>query len=408
MSLEGRKILLGVTGGIAAYKAVLLLRLLRRAGCDVRVVMTEAAAQFVGPITFESLSEHPVHVHMFEHAARDAAGATISPIEHIDLARWPDAVVVAPATANSIAGFVHGRADDLLATIVAATPAPVVLAPAMNDVMWDNPANRANLRALSQRGWRVVDPETGDLACGYEAKGRMAEPATIFAAVRAMFEGALAGRRVLVSAGGTEEAIDPVRVIANRSSGRMGFAVARAAREAGADVTVVAARTTVEPPDGVEVVRVRSADEMRRALDERFDACDALVMAAAVSDFRPVAPLETKRPRGDAWRIELEPVPDILAALAERRGERVIVGFALETGELEERAARKLREKGCDLVVANDPRVEGAAFDHETNVVTVIDEGGVIYRSSAPEAKIEVARRLVGWIAERLDRRRPR
>ncbi len=405
MVLEGRKILLGVTGGIAAYKAVLLLRLLRRAGCDVRVVMTEAATHFVGPITFESLSEHPVHVHMFDAADASIAGATISPVEHIDLARWPDAVVVAPATANSIAGFAHGRADDLLATVVTACSAPVILAPAMNDVMWDNPATRENLRILSQRGWRIVDPETGDLACGYEAKGRMAEPATIFEAVRAVFDGPLARRCVLVSTGGTEEDLDPVRVISNRSSGRMGFAAARAAREAGADVTVVAGRTTTPPPAGVELVRVRTADEMRRALEARFEACDVLVMAAAVSDYRPAERLDHKHPREGAWTVRLEPVPDILAALGARRGRRVVVGFALETGDVEARARRKLQEKHCDLVVANDPSVDGAAFDHDTNVVTVVGADGVIYRSARPEPKLEIARRLVGWIAECLEAR---
>ncbi len=397
MSLDGRKILLGVTGGIAAYKAVLLLRLLKKAGCDVRVVMTEAATEFVGPVTFESLSEHPVPVHLFEGEGK--SGGAISPVEHIDLARWPDAVVVVPATANSIAGFTHGRADSLLATIVTACEAPVVLVPAMNDVMWENPANQENLLALSNRGFRVVEPETGDLACGYEAKGRMAEPESVYEAVRSLFDAPLAGRRVLVSVGGTEEDIDPVRVVANRSSGKMGFAVARAALEAGADVTCIVARARVSAPHGVRVVPVRTSSEMQAALEERFEACDVLIMAAAVSDYRPVERRDTKHKRTGPWSLELEPTPDILAALGERKGERRVVGFALETDHEDEHAREKLQRKHCDWIVVNNPLTEGAAFEHDTNVVSILGPGGPVYRSSAPESKHSVARRLIRLIA---------
>lgn len=399
MSLDGRKILLGVTGGIAAYKAVLLLRLLRRAGCDVRVVMTEAATEFVGPVTFEALSEHSVPVHLFDRNREGTVGGTISPIEHIDLARWPDAVVVAPATANTIAGFVHGRADDLLATIVSACEAPIVLAPAMNDVMWINPANVDNLRVLSNRGFRVVGPETGDLACGYEARGRMAEPATIFQLMRALFEAPLSGRVVLVSVGGTEEDVDPVRVLTNRSSGRMGFAVAGAAIEAGAEVICVTARTSVSPPPGVRLVAVRTSEEMRIALEAQFDACDVLVMAAAVSDYRPREHFENKRKRGDDWLLQLEPTPDILSGLGAKKGQRCVVGFALETEDEECNARRKLREKNCDFVVVNNPLVAGSAFEHETNVVSIFGSQGVVYRSERPESKQAVARELISLVA---------
>jgi phosphopantothenoylcysteine decarboxylase/phosphopantothenate--cysteine ligase len=393
MALDGQRILLGVTGGIAAYKAVLLLRLLKRAGADVKVVMTEAATEFVTPLTFESLSEHPVRVHLF--AGKGASSGAVSPIEHIDLAKWPGLIVVAPATANSIAGFAHGRADDLLATIVSAFAGPVLLAPAMNDVMWENASTQMNLRALSERGYRVVPPEAGDLACGYEATGRMAEPETIFAAVERLLASPWRGVRVLVSAGGTEEDIDPVRVVRNRSTGRMGFAMAEAARDLGAEVTVVAANVAVPAPHGVRLVRVRTGSEMAIALRDAYAACDVLVMAAAVSDFRPEASLDHKRGSGERWTLELAPTEDILAGLGADKGSRVLIGFALETDDVEQRALAKLRRKHCDFIVVNNPLTEGAAFAHETNVVTVFDASGVRYESAAPESKREIARRVL-------------
>lgn len=399
MSLQNQKILLGVTGGIAAYKAVFLLRLLKRDGAEVKVVMTEAACEFVTPLTFESLSENPVHVRMFEDGG---AGGAVSPIEHIDLARWPDLVVIAPATANTIAGLAHGRADDLLATIVSAYDGTVLLAPAMNDVMWENPANQENMRILSDRGYHVVPPEKGDLACGYEATGRMAEPETILAAVRGRFDSRFAKLRVLVSAGGTEEDIDPVRVISNRSSGKMGFAVAAAARDLGADVTVVAANTSVPAPHGVRLVRARTSAEMSQALKSAFVDADILVMTAAVSDYRPAKPLDAKRKRetGGRWTIELEPTEDILAALGDIKGERMVVGFALETDDAEKNALDKLARKHCDLIVVNSPRVDGAAFGHDTNVVQVYGPDGLLYSSDGPESKHAVARRILTLVSE--------
>lgn len=393
MPLENRKILLGVTGGIAAYKAVYVLRLLRRAGAEVKVVMTEAATEFVTPLTFESLSENPVHVRMFDEDG--AKGGTVSPIEHIDLARWPDAIVIVPTTANTISRLVHGAADDLLATIVTAYEGTVVLAPAMNDVMWQSEANQQNLRELSNRGYRVVPPESGDLACGYEATGRMAEPESIFDAVRGLFDAPLADVRVLVSVGGTEEDIDPVRVISNRSSGRMGFAMAEAARNMGADVTVVAAGTLVPAPQGVRLVHVRTSEEMSRAIKESFVDSDVLVMAAAVSDYRPREPMDEKKKRGESWTLELEPTEDILASAGKIKGDRMIIGFALETDNVEANALAKLRRKHCDLIVVNNPLTEGAAFTHETNVVTVFNAKGEVYQSDAPESKRDLARRIL-------------
>jgi phosphopantothenoylcysteine decarboxylase/phosphopantothenate--cysteine ligase len=400
LSIRGKRILLGVTGGIAAYKAVYLLRLLKREDAEVKVIMTEAACQFVTPLTFESLSETKVHVRMFEGEG-EGPGRTASPIEHIDLAKWPDLVVIAPATANTIAKLVHGRADDLLTTVVAAYDGTVLLAPAMNDVMWDNPPNQRNLRVLSDRGHRVVPPEKGDLACGYEATGRMAEPETILAAVRERFESPLAGKRVLVSAGGTEEDIDPVRVISNRSTGKMAFAMAAAARDMGADVTVVAASTSVPAPHGVRLVRVRTSEEMARALETAFVDADVLVMTAAVSDYRPVRRLDSKKKRGEGtWSIELEPTEDILAALGKTKGTRRVVGFALETDDVERAALEKLERKHCDLIVVNNPNVDGAAFGHDTNVVKVYGPKGLLHESDGPESKIHLARRILTLLAE--------
>ncbi len=391
MSLSGKKILLGVTGGIAAYKAVLLLRLLKKANADVKVVMTPAATEFVGPITFESLSENPVHVNLWETGE---AGGTISPVEHIDIAKWPDAVVVVPATANSLAGFVHGRADDLLATIVSAYDGAVFLAPAMNDVMWESQANQDNMRALSNAGFRVVPPEHGDLACGYEATGRMAEPETILAALQEFFAGELAGKCVLVTAGGTEEDIDPVRTISNRSSGKMGFAVARAARDMGAQVVVVAARTTAVPPHGVRILNVRTSQELASAVGEAFDGCDILVMAAAVSDFKPAKKLSSKH-KGDALEVSFTRTEDILAGLGARKADRKVVGFALETDDVEANALAKMNKKSCDLMVLNNPNVEGATFAHNTNVVTIYNAQGKVYESQGPESKQLIAREIM-------------
>jgi phosphopantothenoylcysteine decarboxylase/phosphopantothenate--cysteine ligase len=274
-----------------------------------------------------------------------------------------------------------------------------MLAPAMNDVMWENPATQDNLRVLSERGFRVAPPEKGDLACGYEATGRMAEPETIFAAIETLFDSRWAGRRVLVSVGGTEEDIDPVRVISNRSSGKMGFAVAEAARDLGADVTVVAARTSVAPPHGVRIVRVRTSAEMSRALHDAFKNSDVLVMTAAVSDFKPAASMEQKKKSGDSWSLDLVKTDDVLASLGEKKGKQLIVGFALETENEEANARAKLSKKQCDLVVLNRPDV---SFGLDTNVVTVFDTSGEVYRSTSPESKREIARKLLELASNRL------
>ena len=387
MTLQNKKILLGVTGGIAAYKSVFLLRLLKLAGADVRVVMTESATRFVAPLTFETLSEHDVHIRMF-----DAGGekGVVSPVEHIDLAKWPDALVIAPVTANTLAKLTGGAADDLLSSVVSAYDGTVVLAPAMNDVMWQNPATQQNIRALSQRGYRVVPPGSGDLACGYEAEGRMAEPAEIFERVQSLFVSDFANLRVLVSAGGTEEDLDPVRVISNRSSGRMGFAIAEAARNRGAQVTVVTGRTLVPPPVGVRVVGARTSAEMAKVLKAAFVDSDVLFMAAAVSDYRPESALDRKRKKGEPWTIRLEPTEDILQTLGAMKGKRFIVGFALETDDIDANAGAKLKKKNCDLLVVNNPLEEGAAFDHDTNAVTIYNGKGKVMATGL-KSKREIA-----------------
>lgn len=393
-ALEGKKILLGVTGGIAAYKSVYLLRLLKTRGAEVQVVMTEAACEFVTPLTFETLSEKTVPTQMFK--ASDTDG---SPVEHIALAKWPDIAIIAPATANTIAKFAHGRTDDLLSAVVSAFTGTVILAPAMNDKMWANSIIRDNLARLGNRGYRVVPPGEGALACGDEGAGRMAEPERIVDALDAIYGGHLGNVNVLVSAGGTEEDLDPVRFISNRSSGKMGFALAEAARDQGANVTVVAGRVSVPPPDGVRIVRVRTAAEMSRALKDEFPAARLLIMAAAVGDFAADGPAEQKQ-KGGTWTLTLRRTEDILQSLGAIKEDRFVVGFALETEHLEENALKKLRKKQCDLIVANNPREAGAGFGHDTNAVTIYDAKGTI-ATTGVRSKREIAELILRAAFER-------
>ncbi|REJ19867.1 MAG: bifunctional phosphopantothenoylcysteine decarboxylase/phosphopantothenate--cysteine ligase CoaBC [Paenibacillaceae bacterium] len=403
-SLRGRTIVVGVTGGIAAYKAAALVSRLTQRGADVRVIMTESAAKFVAPLTFQTLSRNPVYTDTFDE--RDPAV-----VSHIDLADHADLFIVAPATANIIAKMAHGLADDMLSTTLLATTAPILVAPAMNVHMYAHPAVQANLRLLAERGVRFVEPGTGQLACGYVGKGRLAEPETIADTAEALLaemarEAAgghpLAGRRVIVTAGGTVERIDPVRYITNDSSGKMGIAIAEAARDLGADVTLIAARVTAELPAGVEVVRVESAEDMLRAVMERFDAADVVVKAAAVADYRPAVRRTSKmKKKEDRLTLELEKTPDILAEAGRRKTKQLLIGFAAETDDLEANAMDKLRRKNCDLIVANDVTAPGAGFDVDTNAVTVFDAAG-----RADEWKVmpkrEIGLRLMRLAAERL------
>jgi phosphopantothenoylcysteine decarboxylase/phosphopantothenate--cysteine ligase len=382
---DGRRILLGVTGGIAAYKAGWLSRLLTHAGAEVDVVMTRAAAEFVGPVTFEGLTGRAVHSDIF---ARGQA------LDHIHLARAAHAVVVAPATADFMARAAHGRSDDLLAACLLATAAPVLLVPAMNDRMWAHPQTRANAAHLREIGYRLLEPDEGMLAAGEGmGPGRMPEPETIFAQVGRLLERQdLAGRSVVVTAGATRESLDPVRFISNRSSGKMGVALASAAWRRGARVTLVAGALEIAPPRDVTVVHVESTDEMADAVARELPSADALVMAAAPADFRPERTAEQKIKKASSPdSLALAPTRDILASTIPcRRHGAVIVGFALETENLIANAKHKLESKALDLVVANSATEEGSAFGADTNRVTLIGSDGSVNELSL-RPKTEVA-----------------
>jgi phosphopantothenoylcysteine decarboxylase/phosphopantothenate--cysteine ligase len=390
--LSGRKILLVVTGGIAAYKSALLVRLLKRAGCEVRVVMSEAATEFVAPLTFEVLTENPVSTNIFAPRERPAA-------EHVELSKWADRVIVAPATADAIAKAALGIADEIASTVLCAARARVFFAPAMNEVMWANPAVRRNIDTLRADGRVVLEPGAGPLACGDAGPGRMAEPEEIVTALEASFApGDLAGVRVLVTAGRTEEEIDPVRYITNRSSGRMGFAIARAAKTRGASVTLVHGPVDVAPPAVDAIVRVTSAAEMRSATAKAFRSCDVCIMTAAVADFTPVKRARDKIKRtGAAFSLELRPTEDILASLKETKGNRIVVGFALETADGEANALRKARAKGCDYMVLNAPGGK-TGFSVPTNRITIY-RGGTKLASSGLVSKDEAASLVLDAVA---------
>jgi len=399
MSMRGKTIVVGVSGGIAAYKACEAVRLLVQAGATVQVVLTRAAEEFVTPLTLQTLSGRPVARRTFDLTEESEIG-------HIRIADTADALLIAPATANVIAKLATGIADDLLTTVVLATRAPVLVAPAMNVHMWENATVQANVARLRDAGHVVIEPASGALACGYEGAGRLPEPDVLVEEVAvAVTEKTLAGRRVLVTAGPTWEALDPVRHVANRSSGKMGFAVARAARRRGARVTLVTGPTALADLRGVECVHVTSAREMEKAALQHAAAADCVVMAAAVGDYRPLeaARHKIKRGRGDL-EIRLTPNPDILAKIGALPGQRVLVGFAAETRDLVANARRKLQAKGVHLMVANDVTAPDAGFDVDTNIVTLIDRSGRVERLEKM-SKDEVA----GVILDRVrDLRTPR
>jgi len=371
--IAGRHVVLGVSGGIAAYKTCIVARRLTEAGVAVEAVLTAAAAEFVGPVTFEALTGHPVVTSLWQSGRA---------LDHVRLGREADLLVVAPATAHLIARAAQGMADDFLTALLLAGRAPVLLCPAMNDRMYAHPETQANLALLRARGVEVLGPVTGPLAEGEaEGPGRMVEPEMIVAHVeRLLRRGApWTGRRVLVTAGPTREALDPVRVLTNRSSGRMGYALARAAWLRGADVTLVSGPAALEPPQGVAVVQVQSTEQMAAAVAAALPLADLLLMAAAPADYRPVAPMETKAKRGEgALKLELAPTADILAGTAGRRKKgAVIVGFALETGDAVAGAQAKLKSKQLDLVVANDAAEPGSGPEVPTNRVTIVSRTGV-------------------------------
>jgi len=390
------KIALGVTGGVAAYKAAELVRRLQQEKLDVQVVMTRAAQEFITPLTFAALTGQKVITEMF--ASADAAPANVeSAIEHIAVAQRIDLLLVAPATADILGQFAHGIAGDFLGTLYLATKAPVIVAPAMNVNMWEHPATQENIATLRARGVHVVDPGEGYLACGMTGAGRLAATEAIVEKVCAVLglRRDLEGRTVLVTAGPTREDIDPVRFLTNRSSGKMGYALAEAAIRRGARVILVSGPTDLTVPGGVDWIPVRSTEEMRNAVRERSVEADVIIMAAAVSDYRPAASHTQKLKRGDgSLTLQLEPTPDILAELGREKGSRILVGFAAETTQLAENARAKLARKGADMIVANDVTQEGAGFDADTNIVTIFLRDG--REIPLPKlTKFEVANRIL-------------
>ena len=391
------KIALGVSGGIAAYKAAEIVRLLQDRGVRVQVVMTHAAQEFIRPLTFAALSGEKVITDMFgaglnEHPNIDSA------VEHIAVAQSIDALLVAPATADVLAKFAQGIASDFLSTLYLATTAPVVVAPAMNVNMWDHPATQANLEILKKRGVKIVEPGTGYLACGMTGPGRLAENDAIVAATLEALGASqeLAGETVLITAGPTREKIDPVRYLTNRSSGKMGYALAEAALRRGARVLLVSGPTALTPPGAAEVTRVESAEEMRQAVLKLLPQVSIVIKTAAVSDYRPKSLATQKIKRGGPMTLELEPTTDILSEIGRKKQSQLVVGFAAETQNALENARKKLASKSLDAIVVNDVSREGLGFDSDRNAVTIITQHEVV---EVPEtSKWEVAQRVLDQV----------
>lgn len=373
-NLEGKNILIGVTGGIAAYKTVEVASRLKKLGANVKVIMTKAATQFVSPRTFQEITKNAVCVEMFG----DAANFNVA---HISLANFADAVLVAPATANFLAKATHGIADDLLTTTILATTAPLIFAPSMNTNMLENPATQENLKILQGRGVKILESATGELACGVVGKGRLPEPEEICAELVKFFETEklLSGKKILVTAGGTLEAIDPVRYIGNRSSGKMGFEIAKAAKNLGAEVILIAGNVQLESPENLKFVKVESAEEMREKVLAEFDSVDAVIMSAAVADYR-VKNISAQKIKKSEETLTLELVknPDILKELGKLKKKQILVGFAAETENLLEYARKKLEEKNLNFIVANNVTVKGAGFGVDTNVASIIKRNGEV------------------------------
>src|SRR5712675_289898 len=394
------RITLGVTGGVAAYKAAELVRRLQQDAFTVQVVMTRGAREFITPLTFAALSGQKVITDLFAESGGEAN--LESAIEHIAVAQRTDLLLVAPATADILAKFARGIADDFLSTLYLASTAPVVVAPAMNVNMWNHAATQENVEMLRARGVKVVDPDEGYLACGMTGAGRLAGQEQIVAAVRETlhFCRDLEGQSILITAGPTCEDLDPVRYLTNRSSGKMGYAVAEAASRRGARVVLISGPTRPDPPQGVEFVSVRSTEQMHKAVVEHLPRATAVIMAAAVADYRPVTPETKKMKRGDGRiTLELEATPDILAGIARNKGERIVVGFAAETDHVAEHARAKLESKQADVIVANDVTAEGAGFDHETNIITLYSRDGS-EKAFPRMPKIDAAHRILDRILE--------
>jgi phosphopantothenoylcysteine decarboxylase / phosphopantothenate---cysteine ligase len=389
------RITLGVTGGVAAYKAAELIRRLQQEGFTIQVVMTRGAREFITPLTFAALTGQKVITDLFAESGGEAN--LESAIEHIAVAQRTDLLLIAPATADILAKFARGIADDFLTTLYLASTAPVVVAPAMNVNMWNHPATQENVEMLRARGVKIVDPDEGYLACGMTGAGRLASQEQIVAAVRETlhFRRDLEGQTVLITAGPTCEDLDPVRYLTNRSSGKMGYAVAEAAARRGARVILISGPTSLESPAGVERIAIRTAEEMHRAVQEKFPESSIAIFAAAVADYRPVQSFDQKIKRDkQPLTLSLEATPDILASVAKNKGGRLVVGFAAETERVAENARKKLTAKNADMIVANDITAEGAGFDHDTNIITLFARDGrdlPLPRMS----KAEVAQRIL-------------
>ena len=389
-----KNVVLGVTGSIAAYKACDIVSRLRKQGVDVHVILTRAGAEIITPIALETMSANPVVVDMFHRE---------NPweVEHISLAKRADVFLVAPATANFLGKAAHGIADDMLTTTILATRAPVLVAPAMNVNMYENPVVQENIALLKKRGWHFIEPDAGLLACGDVGKGRLAEPEAIVAAAMELLypRRDLAGKHVLVSAGPTQERIDPVRYITNRSSGKMGYAIAEAAAARGARVTLISGPVTLPVPEGVERVNVISSQDMFEAVHAAFDSCDGLIMAAAPADFTPAAFAEQKIKKNgrEGMTLELAATRDILKSIGERKRQQRVMGFAAETEHLAENAAKKLEAKNLDMIAANDVTAAGAGFAVDTNAVTLYKRDG-----SSEQSGTMPKRALADWLLDRL------
>ncbi|QDZ78842.1 bifunctional phosphopantothenoylcysteine decarboxylase/phosphopantothenate--cysteine ligase CoaBC [Priestia megaterium] len=400
--MKGKRILLCVSGGIAVYKAAALTSKLVQAGAEVKVMMTASAREFVTPLTFQALSRNPVYTDTFDE--KDP-----SVIAHIDLADWPDLILVAPATANMIGKIANGLADDMISTTLLAATAPVWIAPAMNVHMYDHPAVKKNMSTLSSFGYSFVEPGEGYLACGYVGKGRLEEPETIVSLIGSYFsqtsdtQKILEGVNVLVTAGPTVERIDPVRFFTNRSTGKMGYALAEQAAKLGASVTLVTGPTNLEYPKGVQVVQIESAQQMLEAVMQRYHEADVVIKSAAVADYRPkhVFDQKMKKQPGEAV-LELERTTDILRTLGERKEHQLLVGFAAETEQVDEYAQKKLASKNLDMIVANNVTTEGAGFGTDTNIVTLYKRSGE-FRELPILSKHEVATEVLKEVKEMLE-----
>ncbi|AIM17652.1 bifunctional phosphopantothenoylcysteine decarboxylase/phosphopantothenate--cysteine ligase CoaBC [Neobacillus sedimentimangrovi] len=390
--MTDKKILLCVTGGIAVYKAAALTSKLVQAGADVKVIISESAAKFVTPLTFQALSRNEVYMDTFDEKNPQI-------IAHIDLADWADLILVAPATANTIAKLAGGIADNMITTTLLATRAPVWIAPAMNVHMYDHPAVKKNISILAEYGYQFIEPSEGYLACGYVGKGRLEEPEKIVELIQSFFvansKKQLDGKTVLVTAGPTREKIDPVRFISNHSSGKMGYALAAEAKRQGANVILVSGPVGITPPDGVELIKVESAEDMFNAVMENFESADVIIKTAAVADYRPkyVYDQKVKKQDGDTT-IELERTKDILFELGQRKKNQLLVGFAAETNNVVDYAKKKLIKKNADMIIANNVKVEGAGFGTDTNIVTIVKKDGSITELPLM-SKSEVAEKII-------------